>query len=255
MSRDGWISQDDLDCLKRELSPLVGLRLSWLSIPAAALGGFEPSQLAVITNTIADAALPQVGLLAIDDEEDRERLGQLGLEKAGRLIGERESYPDYEHRSGFRIELKGLFVDNADLDLKRPPTAREPSARIKENVTSDVVEVKRDALLVAATQLRERDGFCVPTIVDIGLFSMAECVAARDQRLADAPGRWFGRTPKVLSLAGRRKMAEGLEISEGDFERDTNFGKLNRIPHPGLAGFLQNHGYRTPGMDRRIAAG
>lgn len=68
--------------------------------------------------------------------------------------------------------------------------------------------------------------------------------------MTDAGGQWFGDydTPTVLSQAGRKKRAEGQPLdassygrkeSEGkDYNEDTNFGKLKRIPHPGLQQFL-----------------
>ena len=128
------ITQEELDELKATLNPLIGLRIDWLSLPDQALLGFEPSQIAVIVNTLIDGVLPQIELLATN-EENKRKLTNIGLSKAPGVLGERESYPDYIHMSGKRIELKGLFVDNDELKLKRPPTKREPSARLKENRT------------------------------------------------------------------------------------------------------------------------
>lgn len=62
------ITQDELEPLRRAFVPLVGLRISWLSIPGGALAGFEPSQIAVIVNTLLDAILPQIEFLASDKE-------------------------------------------------------------------------------------------------------------------------------------------------------------------------------------------
>jgi len=50
------ISDPELAALRTSFLPLIGLRLSWLAIPDAALVGFEPSQLAVIVNTLLDGA-------------------------------------------------------------------------------------------------------------------------------------------------------------------------------------------------------
>lgn len=50
-------------------------------------------------------------------------------------MGEREGYPDYKHSSGKRLELKLLYVDNPSLKMKKPPTPREPSARLTQKVT------------------------------------------------------------------------------------------------------------------------
>ena len=69
--------------------------------------------------------------------------------------------------------------------------------------------------------------------------------------MAEAGGQWFGNyeTPCILSHIGRLKKAEGKRLntatygrkkSEGrDFNEDTNFGKLKRIPHPELQAFLR----------------
>src|SRR5436309_7717933 len=105
------IKPDELKDLERAFRPLIGLKISWLSIPNRALPGFEPSQIAVIVNTLLDAILPQIEHLATD-EENAKHLRGIGLSKAPSLIGQREGYPDYVHVSGKRVELKGLFVDN-----------------------------------------------------------------------------------------------------------------------------------------------
>src|ERR1051325_3898688 len=158
------ITPRELESLRRVFQPLIGLKINWLSIPNRALPGFEPSQIAVIVNTLLDAILPQIEHLATDAENAR-RLRGIGLSKAPGLIGQREGYPDYVHASGKRVELKGLFVDNTALPMKRPPTAREPSARLKENVTMDVINPENDALLLAAAQLKaDESGGCSPYI-------------------------------------------------------------------------------------------
>lgn len=158
------ITQNELEALRKAFAPLIGLRITWLSIPGGALVGFEPSQIAVIVNTLLDAILPQIQFLA-SDEENAAKLAGVGLSKAPGVIGQRETYPDYVHVSGRRVELKGLFVDNPALALKRPPTDREPSARLKENVTMDIIDPANDALLVAAVQLRpDETGLCSPYV-------------------------------------------------------------------------------------------
>jgi hypothetical protein len=236
------ITQAELASLRLAFDPLVGLRISWLSIPSPALAGFEPSQIAVIVNTLLDAILPQIELLS-SEEENAVKLEGIGLVKSPGSIGQRESYPDYIHVSGKRVELKGLFVDNPDLPLKRPPTDREPSARLKENVTMDVIDARNDALLVAAAQLRaDERGRCSPYIIDIAVFSMIECVRVRDKRLADAGGCWIGGIPKVVKKASMQKFAKGEQLAESDFEKDTNFGKLKRIPYGPLQDFMRKHG-------------
>ena len=83
-----------------------------------------------------------------------EGVAAIGLEKHEGLAGEREGYPDYRHaESGLRVELKLLFVDNPDIAMKRPPTAREPSARLTQTVKNVVPET--DVLLLIAYQLRQ----------------------------------------------------------------------------------------------------
>ena len=60
----------------------------------------------------------------------------------------------------------------------------------------------------------------------------------------------LGRSPLDIEDRSRAKLKMALELTDQDFEKDTNFGKLNRIPHPPLAAFLQKHGYRTLGTRR-----
>ena len=232
----------ELESLRRVFQPLVGLRITWLSIPNQALPGFEPSQIAVIVNTLLDAILPQIEHLATD-EENAKRLRGIGLSKSPGTSGQRESYPDYVHVSGKRVELKGLFVDNPALPMKRPPTAREPSARLKENVTMNVIHPANDALLLAAAQLKEDEsGACSPYIIDIGVFSMVGCVRARDERLAETGGRWINGIPKVVKKTSMAKATAGNRLTSADFEKDTNYGKLKRIPYPPLQAFMRKHG-------------
>ena len=232
------ITKEELSELYEAIKPLLNMKIDWLSIPDGALEGFEPSQVAVIVNTLLDGILPQIELLAID-EENRKLLQGIGLKKAPGSLGDREGYPDYVHVSGKRVELKGLFVDNPNLKLKRPPTQREPSARIKENVTINDIQPENDALLIAAVQLREENGLCSPFIVDIGIFSMVEIVRVRDQRLIDTGGKWIGKLPKVISTKGAEKVRKGIPLTDEDYEKDTNFGKLKRIPYGPVQEFLR----------------
>ena len=39
-----------------------------------------------------------------------------------------------------------------------------------------------------------------------------------------------------------RKFAARKHLSGQDFEKDTNFGKLKRIPYPPLQDFMRKHG-------------
>jgi hypothetical protein len=184
-------------------------------------------------------------------------LDQIGLSRHPGILGDREGYPDYLHESGARVELKLLYVDPVDVVMKKPPTRREPSARITQKVTIRNVDPKRDFLLVIAYQLKpcpdDGDLFS-PTIVDFEIFSMIECVRARDWRLKEKGGRWFGdyQTPTVLSRVGLGKVSRGAFLDEQnygrkegegkDFNEDTNFGKLKRIPYMPLQEFLMKHG-------------
>lgn len=84
--------------------------------------------------------------------------------------------------------------------------------------------------------------------------SMIECIRARDYRLTSSGSRWFGdyETPAILSKQGSEKIKKGLELdtsvygrkeSEGrDYNEDTNFGKLKRIPYKPLQEFLRDGG-------------
>lgn len=107
----------------------------------------------------------------------------------------------------------------------------------------EVIHPANDALLLAAAQLQaDETGACSPYIIDIGVFSMVECVRARDARLAQAFGRWFDGIPKVVKKASMAKAVAGLPLTSADFEKDTNFGKLKRIPYPPLREFMRKHG-------------
>ena len=180
-----------------------------------------------------------------------------GITRHHGVVGEREGYPDYRHDSGKRLELKLLYKDPVDVEMKLPPTPREASARLTQKVTVKNVEPRTDVLMVVVYQLQadeEDEDVFSPTIVDIGLFPMIDCILARDDRLVRSGGRWFGNyeTPCVPSKAGRRKRrrgepldesAYGRKESEGkDFNEDTNFGKLKRVPYRPLQLFLRKHG-------------
>ena len=237
------ISKVELAALRDEIYPLIGTQFKSLALPKAALLAFEPSQIGTIVGSLMDALIPQLA-----------DIPQVGLRKHAGILGEREGYPDYQHEFGARAELKLLYVDNPELAMKRPPTRREPSARLTQKVTVKNVVPETDALLLIAYQLKphEENKLAVtPTIIDLEVLSVIELVEARDHRLTSAGGRWFGNyeTPCVLSRKGRAKLVShialdtssyGRKESEGkDFNEDTNFGKLKRIPHPDLQAFLR----------------
>ena len=232
--------------LAKALSPLIGIEISYLKIPPEAAAQFEPSQVGTIVGTLTDAVLPSIAL---------ER--KVGLTKGAGILGDREGYPDFDHEAGYRIELKGLFCDNPDVKLKKPPTRREPSARLTQKVTVKNVNADSDALLILSYQLQassDGSGLMTPVIRDLGIFPVIECVRARDHRLTQRGGIWFGdyETPVVLSKSGKAKLRQGNSLdasaygrkeSEGkDYNEDTNFGKLKRIPYKPLQEFLARNG-------------
>jgi hypothetical protein len=236
------ITEKQLQQLKQQMLPLIGTRFTSLSLPVVALQAFEPSQIGTIVGALMDALIPHLP-----------DMPQRGLLKHEGILGEREGYPDYKHTSGNRIELKLLYVDNPGLKMKKPPTPREPSARLTQKVTEKNVKPATDAMLLVAYRMEPRPDnpeAASPTIIDLEVFSMIELVKARDKRMTDGGGRWFGNqeTPTVLSKRGKQKLKKGVRLdtssygrkeSEGkDFNEDTNFGKLKRIPHPKLQAFL-----------------
>ena len=236
------ISETELQSLGRSISRLVGEQFSSLALPSVALRAFEPSQVGTIVGTLMDALIPHLPNADV-----------VGLTKAPGILGEREGYPDYVH-GRYRMELKLIYVDNPRLTMKRPPTRREPSARLTQKVTVRNVVPETDVMLLISYQLQsnyDNPRAVSPTIIDFRLFPMAHLIAARDARLAAGGGRWSGdyQTPLVISKIGRRKRANGQQLdtnsfgrkeSEGkDFNEDTNFGKLARIPYFPLGEFIK----------------
>lgn len=232
--------------LRDQLLPLIGEEISFLKIPCEAAMNFEPSQVGTIVGTLTDAVLPFIALSK-----------QVGLSKGPGILGSREGYPDFFHEAGYRLELKGLFCDNPDVALKKPPTRREPSARLTQKVTVKNVVPDTDALLVLSYTLQPSNidpDLLTPVIKDLDVFPVIECVQARDHRLAAGGGIWFGdyQTPAILSKTGKQKiergestntLAYGRKESEGkDYNEDTNFGKLKRIPYMPLQSFLARNG-------------
>ena len=138
--------------------------------------------------------------------------------------------------------------------MKKPPTPREPSARLTQKVTFKNVKPDKDLLLVIAYALMEnksKPGFYSPSIIDFGLFPVYECILARDRRMYNCHGGWFGNfeTPTILSNRGNLKLSRGQAIdysaygrkeNEGkDLNEDTNFGKLKRIPYRPLQNYIK----------------
>lgn len=243
------ICAEDIDNIKRSLLPLIGAQFNILSIPKEILLAFEPSQIGTIIGSLMDACIPQLSKITESNAFDN-----VGLKKNDGILGDREGYPDYIHTSGKRLELKLLFVDNPNIEMKKPPTPREPSARLTQKVTFKNVQPDKDLLLVIAYALVEsnsKPGFFSPTIIDFELFPVYECILARDRRMYDCNGGWFGQfeTPTILSNQGKYKKAAGIDIDyssygrkeeEGkDLNEDTNFGKLKRIPYMPLRQYIK----------------
>ena len=243
------ITDQELAGLKMALTPLVGTRFTSLSLPVVALEAFEPSQIRTIVGSLMDALIPHL-----------RSIPNVGLLKHEGILGDREGYPDYKHESGKRIELKLLYVDNLSVKMKKPPTPREPSARLTQKVTSKNVDPANDAMLLIAYRIEPQDEkpeAASPTIIDLEVLSMIELVEARDNRMTSGGGRWFGNfeTPTILSKVGRDKVKKSVELdtssygrkeSEGkDFNEDTNFGKLKRIPYAALQAFLAKYRMTT----------
>lgn len=247
------ISDDEIDVIKRALQPLIGAQFNILSIPKEILLAFEPSQIGTIIGSLMDACIPQLSKIT-----DSDAFNSVGLTKNEGILGEREGYPDYFHTSGKRLELKLLFVDNPNIEMKKPPTPREPSARLTQKVTFKNVQPDKDLLLVIAYALMERidkPGFFSPTIIDFNIFPVYECILARDRRMYNSNGGWFGQfeTPTILSKEGRAKIRNsqpidytsyGRKESEGkDLNEDTNFGKLKRIPYGPLQDYINPNNF------------
>ncbi len=239
------ITPKELAALRAALQPLIGRQFQELALPRVVLKAFEPSQVGTIVGTLMDALIPN-----LPDMPD------LGLQKHEGILGDREGYPDYKHKSGQRLELKLLYINNPVLQMKTPPTPREPSARLTQKVTVKNVDSAHDAMLLIAYRLEPRTdnpNAVSPTIMDLEVLSMIELIEARDRRMKDAGGKWFGsyETPTVLSKRGKEKLRTGAPLdassygrkeSEGkDYNEDTNFGKLKRIPHAGLQSFLAKY--------------
>lgn len=248
------ITEEEMHDIRDSLHPLVGAQFNILSIPKEILKAFEPSQVGTIIGTLMDACIPQLHTITDSDMFDH-----IGLRKNDGILGDREGYPDYLHTTGKRLELKLLFVDNPNIEMKKPPTPREPSARLTQKVTYKNVQPDKDLLLVIAYALMENPNkptFFSPTIIDFEVFPVYECIVARDRRMYDTNGGWFGNfeTPTILSNKGTQKVKNGQAIDytiygrkedEGhDLNEDTNFGKLKRIPYPPLKEYIKPENFR-----------
>ena len=250
---DDRVTSTEIAALENRLNGLLGVQLDVLRLPRTVLHAFEPSQIGTITGTLMDACIPELPSLLHGGGSGNAG----GIVKHEGILGEREGYPDYRHESGLRLELKLLYKDPVGVEMKSPPTPREASARLTQKVTVKNVQPRTDVLMVVVYQLQTSDiegDIFSPTIVDIGLFPMIDCILARDDRLERSGGKWFGNyeTPCVPSKIGRRKLKRGDPLddssygrkeSEGkDFNEDTNFGKLKRVPYKPLQLFLREHG-------------
>ena len=213
---------DRISSFAERLRKLRGHRVDWLKVPCEAIGQFEPSQLAVIVNTLLDVTLP------LDPD-----LKELGISKHRTWEHDREGYPDYSVEDlDLRAELKGLFAENPAVPTKETIAKREPSARFRES--GQEIDQDRDVLLVVAWTIQPDDeGFCSPTIVDYIALPAGDVAAVRDAYLVERGGK-FAPDGTPLRLKLKRDGS-----SPDDFAVDDNFGKLNRIPHPDLQTFLK----------------
>ena len=112
------ISAEEISEMKQNLSPLIGAQFNVLSIPKEILKAFEPSQIGTIVGSLMDACIPQLSILT-----DSDMFNSVGLTKNEGILGDREGYPDYIHTSGKRLELKLLFVDNPNIEMKNTKRA------------------------------------------------------------------------------------------------------------------------------------
>ncbi len=242
------ISEEEMNDVRASLRPLIGAQFHILSIPKDILKAFEPSQVGTMIGALMDTCIPQLHKIT-----DSNVFESVGLRKNTGILGDREGYPDYLHTSGKRLELKLLFLDNPNIEMKKPPTPREPSARLTQKVTFKNVQPDKDLLLVIAYALMEnpnKPAYYSPTIIDFEVFPVYACIVARDRRMYDANGGWFGffETPAVLSKKGMQKLRDGIKIDytaygrkedeERDLNEDTNFGKLKRIPYQPLKNYI-----------------
>ena len=155
MLKGEHITSAELAELADSLNGLVGVQLSLLRLPRPVLRAFEPSQVGTIIGTLMDACIPELPNLL---ENENPEVGNVGLTKHEGILGDREGYPDYRHNSGKRLELKLLYRDPDGVEMKKPPTPREPSARLTQKVTVKNVEPRTDVLMVLAYQLRPLSG-------------------------------------------------------------------------------------------------
>ncbi|MGH7073291.1 MAG: hypothetical protein ACREFD_03720 [Stellaceae bacterium] len=134
-----------------------------------------------------------------------------------------------------------------------------------QKVTVLNVNPATDAMLLISYQLqpnREISESVSPTVLDFRLFPMCDLIEARDNRLAQGGGRWSGnfQTPLVLSKIDRAKRRRGepldttsfgrKESESKDYNEDTNFGKLKRIPYAPLQHFIRECQAKSLGLGR-----
>lgn len=243
------VSSDEITAVRNALTDLIGVQFPILSIPREILLAFEPSQVGTIIGDLMDACIPH-----LDTVTGEAAFEKLGIQKCDGILGDREGYPDYTHPStGKRLELKLVFADNPSIRMKKASTPRESSARLTQKVTFKNVQADRDLLLVIAytmMETKDKPGYFSPTIIGYDLFPVYACILARDRRMYETGGGWFGEfeTPTVLSKQGKEKKNANIAIGcdsygrkqgEGkDLNEDTNFGKLKRIPYAPLQKYI-----------------
>lgn len=247
------ISKESISYISSKLQPLIGMRVPSLALPKDALINMEPGALGTLAGSVIDAALPDLGCYGLKD---------VGLKRSPGHAGQRASYPDYTiPGSTLRAEHKALYVaplsDHVTMNV--PPTPREASGRIKENIRIETIDAENDALIISVYRFdpqADKPEIFSPKIIDVGVFPMIEIVRARDYDFNMRGGLWFdnGETPAVVSKQGQAKLARGERLNKKsygnkknggcDYNKDTNFGKLERIPYKPLHELLKKHGLR-----------
>lgn len=246
------IDSNKLEEFIEDIKDLIHTQLEIISLPQQVLQDFEPSQVGTIMGSLMDACLPNLSHIPTSHPNNL----NTNLTKYAGETGARESYPDYKHSSGLRIELKLVFKGTPSIEMNKPTSLREPSARLSESVTMKNISANTDILMILTYSLEpnhKNKSLYTPTIKDIGLFPIYDCVVARDKRMIDQGGKWFGtyETPTVLSKQGKKKIEIGLPLDSStygikeaelkDFNKDRNFGKLNRIPYGPLQRYIELH--------------
>lgn len=227
-----------------KFKPLIGFQLSeFLRLTSEAVFNIDHSNLGGTAGALFETALKCPNTLP-------DELKMLGLRKDGSTTaGDRDGYPDLRHESGDAHENKVIHA--YDMDHKAVTKTRksdsEACARLK--VTSDVVNPRRDFLLVLAwamKPIKNEVNLYSPKIMDFDVFPVINCVVARDNYLLKRGGLWINGSAVVLSRLGQSKIKRGEQVDATsfgngkDYKRDTN-QKIGRIPYKPLINFISKY--------------